>query len=121
MTFDSKEMMGRLKLELAMLEKGGYYPSVREPRQEPRIFRDSITCLNVGLEEKQEPCSSCFLIQFVPPEHGQKEEPCHYIPLNQAGETVASLQGDRDRLQAALLGWLHTTLARLEAEAARER
>ncbi len=116
--FDKKETIEQLKMELTMVERGGYYPSVREPRQEPRVFLDSVSCLNVGLEEKQQPCSNCFLIQFVPPEHRDKPEPCHYIPLNSAGETVAGLQGDRDRLQVALLGWLYTTLARLEASAA---
>jgi hypothetical protein len=119
-TFDKREMIEKLKLEIAMVERGGYNPSVRDPRTDPRIFRDSITCLNVGLEHKKEPCSECFLIQFVPREHWDKEEPCHYIPLNSRGDTVVSLENDPDRLQAALLGWLYTTLARLETEVARE-
>jgi hypothetical protein len=119
-TFDKREMIEKLKLEIAMVERGGYNPSVHNPRTEPRIFRDSITCLNVGLEHKKEPCSECFLIQFVPREHLDQEEPCHYIPLNSRRETVASLQHDPDRLQIALLGWLYTTLARLQTEVARE-
>jgi hypothetical protein len=119
-TFDKREMIEKLKLEIAMVERGGYNPSVHDPRTDPRIFRDSITCLNVGLDQKKEPCSECFLIQFVPSEHVDKEEPCHYIPLNSRGDTVASLENDPDRLQAALLGWLYTTLARLETEVARE-
>jgi hypothetical protein len=118
MPFDKQELIDRLKLEIDVIEKGGYYPSVREPRRELRIFRDSVSCLNVGLEEKKEPCIHCFLMEFVPPEHRDKEDPCHYIPLNEAGETVASLsaQGDRERLQDAVLQWLKTTVARLEAE-----
>ena len=46
MAFDKKEMIGELKFEIEMIEKGGYYPSVREPRHAPEIFRDSVTCLN---------------------------------------------------------------------------
>jgi hypothetical protein len=42
MGFDKKEMIEQLKFEIEMIEKGGYYPSVREPRQNPEIFRDSI-------------------------------------------------------------------------------
>jgi hypothetical protein len=120
--FDKKEMIDKLKLEIEVIRKGGYYPSVREPRREPRVFRDSVTCLNVGLEEKKEPCSSCFLIEFVPPEQRDKEDPCHHIPLNKRGDTVASLQSQgagRDTLQAALLDWLYVTLAKLEKEVAR--
>jgi hypothetical protein len=119
--FDRGEMIEKLKLEIAMVERGGYNPSVHNPRSEPRIFRDSITCLNVGLDQKKEPCSQCFLIQFVPKEYWDKEEPCHYIPLNSRGDTVASLQNDPDRLQVALLGWLYTTLARLQTEVVQER
>jgi len=29
--FDKKEMIEQLKFEIAMMEKGGYDPSVREP------------------------------------------------------------------------------------------
>jgi hypothetical protein len=116
MVFDKNEMIEQLKLEIAIVEKGGYYPSVREPRQEPRIFRDSITCLNVGFAEKRVPCSNCFLMQFVPADFQNLEEPCHHIPLNRAGESVATLQVDPYRLRAALLEWLYTTVARLEME-----
>lgn len=120
MPFDRQELIDRLKLEIDVIEKGGYYPSVREPHKELRIFRDSVSCLNVGLEEKKEPCIHCFLMEFVPPEHRDKEDPCHYIPLNDAGDTVASLsaQGNREKLQDAVLQWLKTTVARLEAETA---
>ena len=121
MGFDKREMIEQLKLEIEVIEKGGYYPSVRETRKQPRAFRDSVTCLNVGLEEKQHPCTSCFLIEFVPPElrHGEGDL-CHKIPLNDRGDTVESLEreGDRDKLQAAILAWLKNTVARLEKEVA---
>jgi len=120
-TFGNREVIEKLKLEIAMVERGGYNPSVHDPRTDPRIFRDSITCLNAGLDHKKEPCSECFLIEFVPREHWDEEEPCHYIRLNSRGDTVASLENDPDRLHAALLGWLYTTLAQLETEVAEEK
>ena len=120
MGFDKKEVLESLKLEIQMIERGGYNPSVRDPRREIRIFRDSVSCLNLGLEEKLEPCVHCFLMEFVPPEHRNAEEPCHYIPLNARGDTVVSLeaQGTHERLQAELLGWLRSTVTRLEKELA---
>jgi hypothetical protein len=118
--FDKREMIQQLKLEIAMVERGGYNPSVRAPREEPRIFRDSITCPNYGLVVKQTPCTHCFLLQFVPGEHRDKDDACHYIPLNSHGDTVLTLEHDPPRLQAALLGWLYKTLAKLETEVAQE-
>lgn len=118
MAFDRREMIEKLKLEISMIRGGRYNPSVHEPRVEPRVFRESITCLNVGLpdNEKREPCERCFLISFVPPEHRGRTDPCHYIPLNEQGDTVDALaaSGDKDRLAAALLGWLERTVAELE-------
>jgi hypothetical protein len=119
MTFDKKEMIEKLKLELEILEKGGYQPSVHEPHWMPRIFRDSVSCPNVGLEIKIEPCNHCFLIEFVPPEYRNKEDACHYIPLNRRGDTVASLTraGKVEELHAALRSWLQKSMFRLAEEA----
>jgi hypothetical protein len=124
MGFDKKEMIEQLKFEIQMIEKGGYNSSVREPRHAPEIFRDSVTCLNVGLEEKEHPCSSCFLSEFAPPEVcNSKGDVCHKIPLNDKGDTVESLkaEGDPNKLQASVLAWLKNTVAKLEQEVATSR
>jgi len=119
MGIDKKEMIQQLKFEIEMIEKGGYYPSVRDARRAPEIFRESITCLNVGLEEKQQPCSSCFLSEFAPPEvRDSSGDICHKIPLNERGDTVESLkaEGDPNKLQAHVLAWLKNTVAKLEQD-----
>ena len=121
MGFDKKEMIEQLKFEIVMMEKGRYYPSVREPRENSEIFRDSITCLNVGLEEKEHPCTSCFLSEFAPPEvRNSTGDMCHKIPLNEMGDTIESLKAEDDpqKLQATVLGWLKKTVAKLEEEVA---
>jgi hypothetical protein len=121
MDFDKKEMIEKLKFEIEMIEKGGYYPSVREPRHSPEIFRESITCLNVGLEQKEHPCSSCLLSDFAPPQlRYTTEDLCHKIPLNDRGDTVESLkaEGDPYKLQSMVLAWLKKTVANLEKEIA---
>lgn len=118
---DRRELLERLKLEMQVIERGGYYPSVREPRRELRIFRDSVSCLNVGLEEKIEPCTHCFLMQFVPPDKVGEEDPCQHIPLTEAGDTVASMEAEgrsSEEIQRALLEWLRQRVIELEAEAA---
>lgn len=115
MLFDKEEMLEKLKMELDILNKGGYKPSPHKPYRVPRIFRDSVSCPNLGLETKIEPCEHCFLMEFVPLEHRGKENACHYIPLNEQGDTVASLDrpGNEDELQAALRAWLQKTIAEL--------
>jgi hypothetical protein len=121
MAFDKNEMIEQLKFEILMIEKGGYYPSVRDARRDPEIFRDSITCLNVGLEEKERACTTCFLSEFAPPGlRNSNEDLCHKIPLNEKGDTVESLkvQGDPDKVREAVLAWLKKTVARLEQEVA---
>jgi len=119
MISDRNELISKLRLELAIAERGGYYPSPRDPQHTPRIFRDSITCMNVGLEKKEHLCSECFLMQFVPPEHRDKEEPCHFIPLNPQNETVDSLGPDPDRVRGPLVAWLRRTIEDLEGAKAR--
>jgi hypothetical protein len=121
MGFDKQEMIEQLKFEIEMMEKGRYYPSVREPRQNPEIFRDSITCLNVGLEEKEHACSTCFLSEFAPPEvRNSNGDICHKISLNEKGDTIESLKAEDDprKLQATVLSWLKRTVATLEGEVA---
>ena len=121
MEFEKQEMIEQLKFEIQMIEKGRYYPSVREPRKNPEIFRDSITCLNVGLEEKKYPCSNCMLSALAPPElRNSNGEMCHKIPLNADGDTIESLKAIDDpyKLQETVLEWLKNSVARLEQEAA---
>jgi hypothetical protein len=113
---DPKELLEQLKLERSILKDGGYGRSVRTPWKETTICRDSATCLNFGEAEKLHPCSECFWSAWIPNEHSKQEIPCHFIPLNEKGETIASLlaKGDRDGAEEALLKWLDTMIEELE-------
>jgi len=121
MATDKQALIEQLKFEIELMEKGGYYPSVRDPRHTPEIFRESISCLNVGLEEKEHPCASCFLSEFAPPDlRYTAGDLCHMIPLNEKGDTIESLKaaGDPYKLQLIVLNWLKKTVAQLEQEIA---
>jgi hypothetical protein len=115
-----KEVLEMLKLEMGMVRDGGYAPSVRTPRATPTIFRDSVVCLNFGKTEDEtwEACERCWLVQFVPRQHRNRLLACHFIPLNEQGETLASLEaaGDRERTEQVLHGWLRARLAEAEKE-----
>lgn len=118
---DLRDMIEQLKLERKKLRNGGSERSARGPAGVDQLFRDSATCLNVGLTERRHSCSDCLLWEFVPKENLQEDIPCHYIPLNAARETIAALEqkGDRDAAEEALREWLDRTIAQLEEELAR--
>jgi hypothetical protein len=113
-----KEVLEALKLEQGIIEAGGYGRSVRTPWRETTLFRDSVTCLNAGEAVKQHSCGECFLIEQVPDTHKGDDIPCHHIPLNELGETIASLEqrGSREEIEAALLQWIKATIKKLEAQ-----
>lgn len=116
---DKKQaLLDALELELKIVERGGYEPSVREPRKELSVLRDSASCLNYSLNVREHPCSECWLIDFVPGTKRAESIPCHHIPLNGCGDTFASLgnRGSDPEVQEALKGWLRSTIQQLQGE-----
>ena len=132
-------LLNALRLELKFCELGGYKPSVPgrlparasendpilkflfrestpESRKERSVFQDSPSCLNYGLPARERPCSECWLINFVPAENRGKAVPCHHIPLNERGDTVATLKGrgDPPGVRESVLGWLRRQIHQLE-------
>src|SRR5208282_2873827 len=105
---DLKEIIDQLKLQRSILKDGGYGRSVRTPWKEEQIFRDSITCLNVGEHVKKHPCSECLLWDWVPENHKDEDIPCHFIPLTADGTSVAALEdaGKHEEAEQSLLVWL---------------
>ena len=140
-----QSLLNALKLELAFCERGGYktlegrFParasendpmstffleeSKREMRREHSVFQDSPSCLNHGLPAREHPCSECWLIDFVPAESRGAAVPCHHIPLNERGDTVASLggPGDAPDVQEAVLDWLRGRIQQLEGALAQSQ
>ena len=116
MATDLKETIEQLKLERSILKDGGYGRSVRTPWKPTSLFRDSVTCLNFGEAIRKHPCSECLLWEWVPESRQDEDIPCHHIPLNEKGESIAALQetADREKAEEALLDWLDATIQRLE-------
>ena len=131
-------LLKALKLELRFCELGGYKPSVpgrlparasqndpistflfdegTQEHKERSVFRDSPSCLNYGLPVREHSCSECWLIEFVPAEKRGEAIPCHHIPLNLRGDTVATLggRGEAPDVQEAVIGWLRKKIEELE-------
>lgn len=115
MTKDDRDLLELLRSELDFIEKGGYGRTVKTPWKEKSPFRDSLTCVNYALPEKAHPCSECHLIDFVPRDKQGEELPCHFIPLNELGDTVETLEGNQGRLEDLLKEWMRQKISELEA------
>ena len=120
---DIKEIIDQLKMQRDILMDGGYGRSVRTPWKEERLFRDSITCLNVTEEVKKHPCNECLLWEWVPEQHKDEDIPCHFIPLDAHGRSIADLEdaGKREEAELALRVWLDDTISKLEEKLAANR
>lgn len=117
MVYDDRDIVEVLREELAFLGGGGYRGSVR-PWQGKSIFQDSVTCLNYGYPYRAHPCNECQMLDFVAPEHRKEWIPCHFIPLNELGETIDSLEqhDDTNKLEQAVKGWLQSSIDVIEGE-----
>jgi hypothetical protein len=114
MSEEKRELLEKLKFELAFVEDGGYGRSVRTPQQSTSPFQDSLTCLNFGDPLRAHPCAECVLMQYVPESHKGEDVPCHHIPLDQERRTIATL--DATGAEEVLKRWLRHEVTRLEGE-----
>ena len=118
MVKDDRDILELLKQELAFIEQGGYGRSVRAPWLPKSVFQDSLTCLNYGYPYRAHPCSECHLLDFVRPENRSQPIPCHFIPLNDAGNTIEKfeMEGNEPKMASAVKHWLRGKISQLEAE-----
>jgi len=116
MVKDDRDLLELLKDELAFIEQGGYGRSVRTPWMPKSPFQDSLTCINYGYPYRAHPCNECHLLDFVPGNHRCEEVPCHFIPLNEKGETIEDFESNQNqpKLEASLKKWLVAKINELE-------
>jgi hypothetical protein len=85
------------------------------------MFYHSLVCINHWLVpgHESECHEDCVLMDFVPKDRASESLPCHFIPLNEAGETADSLRGNQEGLEAAVKQWLRKTIAELKTSPGR--
>ena len=120
MAKDDRPILELLKDELALIEQGGYGRMVRTPWLPKSAFRDSLTCINYSDPARTHPCNDCQLIDFVADEHRSEDVPCHFIALNEAGETIEDLEAmdNQSKLETTLKQWMRTKIKQIEDERA---
>jgi len=113
---DDRDILELLREELAFIEQGGYGRSVRTPWLPKSAFQDSLICINYGDPSHTHPCDECQLMAFVDDEHRREQVPCHYLPLNAAGETIVDLEArdNQAKLEATLKTWMSAKIKEIE-------
>ena len=120
---DTKPLLEALKYELYFLERGGYCFEQSVSPKSKLFFRDSVTCLNYGSLDTRESCSKCVLARFIPEPNKDSELACHCIPLNELGDTLASMPNKKDpkEIEELVRNWLRAKIRELENSTARAR
>jgi hypothetical protein len=118
MSEDRRSVLEVLRYELNFLEQGGYLRKI-EAGQSLSPFQESLSCLNFGEPLRPHACRECLLYDFVPPNARTEEIPCHHIPLDPAGHTIASFLNENKPLdlERALKIWLRRTIAEMDPHA----
>ncbi len=111
------ELLRALRDQLTFFESGGYGYSYRSSWRPTLVIRDSPICLN-AIFTTAKPCRECILFSMIPAEKRNSLVPCHHIPLNAAGETLATLyeKGSQQKLDETFHHWLRATIQTLEEE-----
>jgi hypothetical protein len=117
----TRELLQMLRFELNYLEQGGFARDRATMGMDSPFLATSL-CINFGDPLRRHACRECGLHRFVPEERQHEEFPCHFIPLNSSGDTIARLiaQKKPERLEIALKHWLRATIAQLEASLEKE-
>jgi hypothetical protein len=119
MSEDRRSVLEVLRYELNFLEQGGYSKKAREGGHDISPFQDNLSCLNFGEPLRPHACHECLLYDFVPLGARTEEVPCHHIPLDPSGNTVAGLLVDHrsQDLERALKVWLRRIIGDLNRQA----
>lgn len=116
MAKDSRDILDVLRGELQFLEQGGYRGSASVPWRTKSTFQHSLTCVNFGYPYRAHSCNECHLMEFVSHEHQKEWIPCHFVPLNERGDTIDSLEleDNEEKLERTLKTWLLSSIESIE-------
>jgi len=112
-TIDRKALLQALKTELAFFDAGGYGQPFRGGWRPTLLLRDSPVCLNFNATGRQASCNHCPFFSLSPAADRDAILPCHDIPLDAEGTTIAGMyrKGTQKELDERYHNWL-TALTR---------
>jgi hypothetical protein len=86
---ENSRLLQALKTEIGFFDAGGYGQIFRSQWRPTLLLRDSPACANYSDSGRQNPCSRCPMFSLVPHDKKDKLVPCHFIPLDKCGRTIA--------------------------------
>jgi len=103
-----RQLLQALKRELGFFDAGGYGRQFRSQWRPTLLLRDSPLCINYSSTGRQHACSECQFFSLVPPAGQSALLPCHQIPLDASGTTIAGLykKGTQTTLDQRYRDWL---------------
>jgi hypothetical protein len=112
---ESHQLLQLLRTELRFFDAEGYGRAFRGQWRPTLLLRDSPACINYHDTGRQNPCTGCPLFALVVPDKKNSVVPCHYIPLNKGGVTIADLykQGSQPSLDRLYRNWLQDTTQKI--------
>jgi hypothetical protein len=112
-TTKRNQLLQALRTELAFFDAGGYGQSFRSDWRPTLLLRDSPVCLNFNVTGRQASCDQCPFFSLVPSADRDAILPCHHIPLDAHGNTIAGMyqKGTQKELDERYHNWL-TALTR---------
>ena len=105
---ERKALLQALKTELAFFEAGGYGQAFRSDWRPTLLLRDSPACINFNSSGRQTSCQHCPFFSLIPAAHQDAILPCHHIPLDAQGNTIAGMyrKGTQKELDERYHDWL---------------
>ncbi|HJX82891.1 MAG TPA: hypothetical protein VJ723_00960 [Candidatus Angelobacter sp.] len=112
-----RELQQVLEDQLIFFESGGYGHAYRSSWRPTLVIRDSPLCLHATLTPTRS-CRECVLLPLIPGEKRNALIPCHHIPLNAIGETIATMyeSASQERLDKTFHDWLCAKIQDLRKE-----
>jgi len=109
-------LLQALKTELNFFDAGGYGRTFRSDWRPTLLLRDSPACINYNSTGQQTSCRQCPFFSLVPPAQRNAVIPCHHIPLDARGNTVASIYrtGAQKELDERYRNWLGALTREIE-------
>jgi hypothetical protein len=113
---ENNRLLQLLSKEPGLFDAGGYGKKFRSEWRPTLLLRDSPACVNYSESGKHNPCCECPLFSLVALDKKDTLVPCHHIPLNDGGTTIAELyaQGSQESLDRLYRSWLKDITQELE-------
>ena len=109
-------LLRTLKRELDFFEAGGYGQPFRSEWRPTLLLRDSPSCINYNSKGRRTSCRQCPFFPLVPPASHNATVPCHSIPLDARGNTIARLyrKGTQKEMDQHYHSWLSALIREIE-------